>query len=292
MNQLLNDRRSGASDVNGGIALELVVRRRFVLVWALLVCLFAELSFVLLDYHVNYARGTTIGPLRRMFNITREDGLASWFGITQTFLVALTLWLTWFTVRLTNSSRWRRLGWLMLAAMFTYMAADDGATIHERMGSTLDVLRERSAPTDADAPSGWFPSYSWQIIFVPVFAALGLFMLIFLARELGDRTSRWLVITAVGCLTLAVGLDFFEGLPRGHEWNVYSSIADRFDLESFTERRFQVSPFTALVHFSKSLEETLEMLSMTLLWLVFLRHWMILADGLRLRFVGPRDLRG
>ncbi len=54
--------------------------------------LLLEIAFVLLDYHVNYGRLTEIGAIRRLTNIAREDGLASWFGTTQTLLVALTAW--------------------------------------------------------------------------------------------------------------------------------------------------------------------------------------------------------
>ena len=65
--------------------------RRVILV-AFVTCLAAELVFVLLDATVNYSQWTNLGMIRRMFNITREDGMASWFGTTQTFMVALTVW--------------------------------------------------------------------------------------------------------------------------------------------------------------------------------------------------------
>lgn len=244
-----------------------------------------------LDYFVNYGRLTTIGPVRRMFNTTREDGLASWLGITQTLLVALTLWLIYLTVRRTpGSTRWRKLGWLILAAFVTYMAADDGATIHERMGSTFRELQERSS---AGSPSFGarlleaFPSYPWQILFLPVFGAFGLFMLVFLWRELATRPQRLVIAAAVACFVVAVGLDFCEGLDRDHRLNPYAWLSDRLELSEFTRRRFGRDGYTALVHFSKSFEEVIEMFGMTLLWVTFLGHWMRLAPEVRLTFHPP-----
>ncbi len=80
-------------------------------------CVLVAAVLFLLDYHVNYGRWTQIGALRRMFNTTREDSLASWFGVTQTLFVALTVWaLYWFSQ---GASKWRRRGWLVLALFFT-----------------------------------------------------------------------------------------------------------------------------------------------------------------------------
>ena len=124
-----------------------------------------EISFVLLDYHVNYGRLTEVGAIRRLTNIAREDGLASWFGTTQTLLMALTAWGLLLLARAGRSAAWRRTGWLVVAVVFTYMAVDDGAELHERLGTLSSVLRERSGPSPLDL----FPSYSWQILFVPLF---------------------------------------------------------------------------------------------------------------------------
>jgi hypothetical protein len=74
-------------------------------------CLSLELLFVFLDYHVNFGRLIDIGALRRMTNIAREDGLASWFGATQTLLVGLTAWAIAFLVRAQGAPRWRTAGW-------------------------------------------------------------------------------------------------------------------------------------------------------------------------------------
>ena len=220
----------------------------------LLTCLIIEISLVYLDLVVNWRRGSDVGAIRRLFNITREDGLASLFAVLQTFMVALVVWVNYAVVRQNNRSQYVRWGWLLLALFFTYLAIDDGAAVHERLGTTADTVADQSV--------GWFPSYTWQLVVLPFFAAMGLFMLLFLWRQLGSMANRLRILAALGCLALAVGMDFFEGLENGYQWLVQQSGS---------------RPQT-IRHFSKSIEEFLEMFAMTLLLISFIAH---LADQTR-----------
>jgi hypothetical protein len=234
----------------------------------LLFCLAAEASFILLDYHLNYGRLIDVGAMRRLFNIAREDGLASWFASTQTLLVGLTF-LALYAV---DRSR----GYLILALGFCYLAVDDGAQLHERFSSTFDALTEAKR----------FPSYTWHLLFLPPFAVLGLYLLWFLWRRLVAPGSRLLLLCAMTLLALAIGLDFFEGLPEEHPVNVYAATLGRYpSLDTWSEERFGTTGGEALRHFSKSLEEALEMGAMSVLWFVLLRHVETSAPDLRLRAV-------
>jgi hypothetical protein len=261
-------------------------------------CVAFEVLLVLLDYHVNYGGRTTLGTLRRMTNITREDSLASWFGTTQTTLVALVVWLIWLTVRHGEATRGRRIGWLVLALFFSFMAVDDGAMLHERAGTVFDDLHSDDAEGGPATATGArmrevFPSYGWQIVALPLFVAFGAFMLAFLWRELGAGGPRALVLVALACFALAVGLDFVEGLRPEHPWNLYTRVAARFDLETYTQYRFGQEAYDALRHFSKSIEEFLEMFGNTLLACLFLRRLAATAPDLRFRFdEGVRPRRG
>ena len=160
--------------------------------WVLGCCVLLEVAFVLLDYHVNYGRLTEVGAMRRLTNIAREDGLASWFGTTQTLLVGLTAWSILLLVRASHAPRWRRAGWVVVAAMFTYMAVDDGAQLHERLGTLSSALSERAGSSPLDL----FPSYAWQILFVPLFGMFGIALAGFLWHELHDRIALILVGSA------------------------------------------------------------------------------------------------
>ena len=47
------------------------------------VCLLVNLAFFLLDFFVNYRGWIDISSIRRLFNTTREDGMASWFAVIE-----------------------------------------------------------------------------------------------------------------------------------------------------------------------------------------------------------------
>ena len=242
-----------------------------------LFCVTAEIVFVLLDYHVNYGRLVDVGAIRRMTNIAREDSLASWFGTTQTLFVALTAWVLFLLSRAGLSTAWRQVGWAVVAAMFTYMAVDDGTQLHERFGTLASVSSDNGSSLLSA-----FPSFAWQVLFVPVFGLFGLALAFFLWKELRSRAAFALVLSALACLVVAVALDFVEGLEVDHPLNVYTWIVSQIDLEDFAAARFQRSAYDAVEHFSRSLEEFLEMLANTLLWVTFLRHTPAVAPSVHL----------
>ena len=226
-------------------------------------CLIIEIALVYLDLTVNWLRWSEYGPIRRLFNITREDGLASWFAITQTFLVALSAWFIYLMTTAQNTSWHRRIGWLLVAVFFTYMAIDDGAAVHERLGSTFKQSHGIGA----------FPSYAWQLLFLPFFAVMGCFLLYFLWRELTTAKERWIIVTAIGCFVVAVILDFIEGMDDAYRWLINNL--------SWQE--------STIKHFSKSIEEFIEMMGMSLFLVSFLGF---IAQGghVSVRFVSTKPL--
>lgn len=249
--------------------------RRGILI--LFLCLLgAELFFVWADHVINVGRLTEQGPIRRFFNITREDAIASWFAVTQTWMVGLTAGVLYLVSRARQDARWRRVGWAVLCLFFFYMAMDDGAEFHERIGSSVKALILGDDAAGGSRAIGIFPSYTWQLVFLPVFAAFGLYLLWFLNRTLTSTREKLLVVFAIGLLVLAVIADFFEGIdnPR-HSLDLYTVLADAWDVSR-----------SRLVHYSKAVEEFLEMLSMSVLWLVLLRHLLQSAPVLEIRSAG------
>jgi hypothetical protein len=169
------------------------------------------------------------------------------------------------------------------------MAFDDGAEFHERVGSTFKILENRAAamatePADGKSALEIFPSYPWQVVFLPVFGTMGLFMLVFLWRELRARLPRLLMLAGIGCFVLAVGMDFVEGLDEDHSLNLNTMIADLSSVDDYMTERFDRESYEAVRHFGMSLEETLEMFGMTLLWIAFLHHLMHIAPGFIVRY--------
>ena len=235
-----------------------------------------EVFLVLLDAFLNYGKLIDIGAIRRLSNIAREGSLASWFGTTQTLLVGLTAVVIWYLSKKLDRERLYVIGWLVIACFFLFMAADDGAQIHERMGSTFKAVAKGSDGL-AGSILGLSPSYTWQLLFVPIFGSIGLFMSYILWKELAASGSRILIFAALACMGTAVVLDFFEGLKREHALNIYTYLAERYELRDYT-----------VWHFAKSLEETLEMLSITTFWVIFGRHLFFLMKpvDVRLRISG------
>ncbi len=252
-----------------------------------LFCLTAAISFVLLDLFVNYYELSQYVIIQDFWNIAREDSFASWYSFTQTFMVALTLWLLFFLLKHTSTSRLRVFGWFSVACLFSYIAIDDGIELHERLGSVFKIAFQPKPYLGL--PLSWpsklllyFPSYPWQILFVPFFGMMGLFAFFFLWREFKHKFIKLLLVLAMACFIIAVGIDFIEGLDKHHKWNIRTMIRDHYGLQEYTVR-----------HFSKSMEEFLEMLGVTLFWTAFIQVFKFLPkNSVRLHTISTdRSLR-
>ncbi|WP_165869157.1 hypothetical protein [Thiogranum longum] len=196
-----------------------------------------------------------------MFNTAAEHSIAGWYSTTLTFVVALVAWANLALARHIERSSWRYSGWLIIALLFTYLSLDDGAELHEHLGEGL-----KQSPLFSDLIAA-YPSYTWQIVSGPVFIALGVFMLYFLWKTLPRRNEKLGILSAFSCLALAVGQDFIEGTI-----NEYDRV-QRYGLDADT-----------VLHFSKSVEESLEMLGMTFFLIVFLSHLMHTFRTITLEF--------
>lgn len=215
-----------------------------------------EILLVFLDATVNQARFTNIDAIRRLVNLTRDDSLGDWFASMQTLLVGLALWLVYLRERIANrGSAW---GWALIATFFCYLAADDGAKIHERVGTAL-----QDAAWAAD-----FPSYTWQLVFGPFFGAMGLFIAIFMWRELAGRKQRLRLVMGLSCYVIAVGLDFAEG-SSGDTFSAIQAVS---------------SDPEALRHLSKVMEEFIEMLGTTFFFVCALGHFVKISPVFTVQF--------
>lgn len=209
-------------------------------------CLLVELGLVLLDLSINWFRWSDSSAIRRMFNITREDGLASLFAVIQTFVVALSVWVIYALISRKRSGKNRAGGWLVLALFFSYMVVDDGAMVHERIGTAFKQSNEDIQ----------LFSYAWQFLLAPLFVAMGLYMAWFLWQERRIPVRRDWLLAALLCLGAAIVLDFIEGINGG-----YQPLVQVFGWSAKT-----------IAHFSKSVEEFLEMLGMSLFLIFFLNY--------------------
>lgn len=260
------------------------IHRRRTIVRLVVALLAITLALVLLDWGVTYRRASDIGAIRRLFNMTREDGLASWFAVTVTGLAAVTAWVTWAVIR-RSGRRGRTAGWLAVALFLSWMAVDDGAAVHERLGTAFEVEQEERAESAGGGGARLaerFPSYAWQVLLLPLFAALGAFTLAFLWRQHPDPPARAVTAAALGCFAVAVGIDFMEGLDADHPVNLQAWLARRPLLAWLSAPDYE-TPLESIVHFGKVIEEAIEITGMTLLWAVLLDHLGRAASDVRIR---------
>ena len=127
-----------------------------------------------------------------------------------------------------------------------------------------------------------FPSYYWQLVLGPAFAGSGLFMAAFLWREFQGSDLWRLVGGAFALLGTAVAFDFVDGLPDGHPLDLIGRVGSMARVEAVAEAWFRLSGPAVVLHLSRIVEESLEMVAMTLLWVAFLTHLTHLAGGLLL----------
>ncbi|HID36010.1 MAG TPA: hypothetical protein EYP39_01325 [Ghiorsea sp.] len=245
------------------------------LIFMMLVVLIGiELFLVALDVIVNYGKFTDIGALRRMSNMAREDGIATWFASTQTLLAGFTAMAIYIVSKQMGKKKSATIGWLVTGCFFMYMAIDDAAQIHERVGTAFKVIASREGNDILGAILHISPSYPWQLIFVPILGSIGLYMTYFLWKESLGSDTRKLLIAALLLMGTAVVLDFIEGLDKRHPWNIYTYIREYYELRSYT-----------VSHFAKVLEEFLEMVSITMFWVVFSKHLLSLMrkEGVKIQ---------
>lgn len=241
----------------------------------------AEALVVVLDVWLHLGGGIASPDLAGWFNAASERGLGSWLSVTQTALVAATLWAVAAVVRQSGAGRARVAGWAALAACMSYLALDDGTGLHERVGTAFAASAASGHGVGAS-----FPSYYWQLVLGPAFGAMGLFMGAFLWREFRG-TGLWrLVAGAFALLAAAVGLDFVDGLPDGHPLDLYGRLGTVPAVVLQAGAWFRMPGPDAVVHLSRIVEESLEMAAMTLLWVAVLTYLTRLVDGVLLTW-GP-----
>jgi len=199
--------------------------------------------------------GESISPwLRRQLDLTREGNLPTAFSVA---LLALAAGLA--VLRARHALRQAgqggtAAGWAVVACFFAYLAADDALGIHEQVATAwAHATRARPESTLAE----WmlsYPSYHWQILFLPLFGSMALFLLLFLPHRL-DRSGWLLFLAGMACYLLAGAMDFIEGAGPAFE-------AIRHLLEPALDSR-QVR------HLMRAYEEAVEMLGTVLICAAF-----------------------
>jgi hypothetical protein len=279
---------SGSQDT-----VELHIRPLRLVLIPVVACFVVELLFLPLDYHINLKDLFDKGSLQRLFNLERGDSLPSWFATAQAMLTAMTLWLIYCAVKSRGASRHHRAAWLLLALIFSWMTLDTGVDLRENLGDpTTELLQDLLSKSEGthwiEEISDSLRDSSWRLALVPVYMAVGIFMVVFLSRALKARYSKTLLGIALALYAGAIGLDICEGLyDNDYESTPYDSLAERYEFEEWAGA-FKLMEADILIHFSVGLEATMRMLANTLMWLLFLNHFVAVAGDLQIRFVEGR----
>lgn len=240
-------------------------------------CVVIELLLVVLDLSVYFRLNPDGRGITGLLNLASEESLGTWFSSTQTLMVAIILWLIRFRLRREPAATGARIaGWTLLAVFFTYMAVDDAIALHENLGSAFENFYSDLDDESLGALGTWYqdyPSYTWQLVVGPLFVAMGLFLLVFLWRELQRPGLRWLMVLALGCFSLAVAMDYVEGVYGGYKAII---VATGWQYET-------------VLHTARVIEEFIEMLGTTLFLAAFLYQLTAVSGDIRLSFTQPRQ---
>lgn len=246
------------------IDLDILIRRIFIS------CLVIMVLLIIADYVFNYRDLFDDRSFRRIWNIAREQSIPSWFSSIQAQLLGVTVFLI-AVVEHRSVNTIKTIIWVLIGLFFFWIGIDDYAEIHEKLGGVLERMAKDGEPGAVTGILLKNPSFSWHTFIAPFFAICGLGILAFLWLSFWRLRLLHYVILGFGCWAVAQGLDFVEGLDAADDF--YEWVQAQLGVE----RKYGVT------HTFKVVEEVLEMLGTTLLWIGFLKYFAQASDGLQFR---------
>jgi hypothetical protein len=192
---------------------------------------------------------------RDLFDMGSEANVPTWLASIFWFTIAIFAVLNF--AQSAGRSRWMRLPWLLVAAIFSGASCDEIAEIHEHVGDLLQ--RPMVATGNPNVLREGSPGSPWIHWYAP-FLALAIFgMIYFFYRTL---TRRYFLYTCAGflCFAVAIGCDWYQGM-----WEPTKvEIAQKLHVD-----------YGWLLDGSIVVEETLELIGMTLIaWALIAKYEM------------------
>jgi len=238
-------------------------------------CISAEVLLIIFDYVFNYLDVLDDIGFRRIWNIARENSIPTWFSATQAQLLGVTVFLIAVVQKdiLSRSKFW---AWILIGFFFLFIGIDDSAAIHEKLGGALERMATKGSEEQGPLLSFFLnnPSFSWHTFIAPVFAVCGLMIALFLWLAFWRLNLVRYLVVGFGCWIVAQSIDFLEGLKDIDV--VYASVQEYYAIEDIY----------LVTHTFKVVEEVLEMLGTTLLWVGFLYYFAAVSDGIKIKLEG------
>jgi len=195
------------------------------------------------------------GKLRDLIDITLEANIPTWYSSVLALLVGLAgLHIVEYYYKLKQASKIA--AWLVISLFFVYMSMDDTAQIHERLATVWADYAQNDHNTISSTLANNFESYYWQLLFLPIFGAIGLVMLYVIKTEFTSKFAQYYFIIGLGCFVFAVGLDYIDGVARYNEYLIH-----QFGFN-----------YEFLEHFSRAVEEMTEMIGLGFILTALLLH--------------------
>lgn len=228
-------------------------------------CVAIQVFLIVADFVFNYLDVMDELKVRRIWNIAREQSIPTWFSSIQTHLLAVTVFLVALAERHHVSKR-RYSAWLAISAFFLWIGIDDFAAIHERMGIVLEEWVWEGSDITIAGIEVVNPSYAWHTLIAPVFVVCGIAITLFLWQKFRQHNLLKYLVIGFGLWVVSQGIDFLEGMEVIDDY--YAAVQALWDIDD----EYFVS------HLMKVVEEEMEMLGTTYLWVGFLYY---LANAVR-----------
>ncbi|WP_136080300.1 hypothetical protein [Pontiella desulfatans] len=235
------------------------------------VALLLELLFVVGDLVFNSMDLCDDLSIRRIWNIAREQSLPTWFSSFQAQLVGLTALLIAMAAKrqATKKACW---AWIGIALFFFYVGLDDFVELHERLGGVVDrSITQFSGTAPAKHQSIFKQSYSWHTYLAPLYSIVVAAIALFSWKPLKKAGALLYFLLGLTCWATSQALDYLEGLRGARDAYIAIGNALHFSHPSYVS------------HLSKLVEEVLEMLGTTLIWVAFLHYLGLVAQGKTIR---------
>ncbi len=215
-------------------------------------CLASEVVIVVLDILMNLAEFWYLEKFKKLSNVALEKSFGTWFSVVQNFIVAITALIISLHHKYISDHKGRFAGWILIAIFFAYISLDDHLVLHERISGTFGPMIFNSLFSRPVT----MPTYEWLFLLGPFFGAFGVFLFVFLYRQLKQKKYRLTLITGLLLWVAAVILDAWDGTSDPYDWFL------------------KITGFKGIyiMHFFMLIEEMLEMLGSTLFLYLFLSH--------------------
>lgn len=172
--------------------------------------LLVTLHVVLLLFNNEFNASTHVG-VTALFNLNEEVSIPTWYS--QSILLVSAVLLLLIGVMSDSFKKY----WLGLAAIFTYISIDEGASIHELTATPIKNL--------LNIDSGLF-YYSWVILFGGIFMLI-CFVYLRFYMSLPRKTKLHLIVSAAVFIGGAIGLEMVGGAiaaTSGESGTVYGFV--------------------------------------------------------------------